>query len=94
MTDSNQAAMVFSNLGQRKIQADFAGGKLTSDAGAALLREVDRHIGLIDALADCITDPRQTGKTTLVRQVLEGTNSNPQGDCSKRNTILAQRLFY
>ena len=64
MTDSNQAALVFSNLGRKKIQADFAGGKLTSDAGAALLREVDRRIGLIDALAECIVDPRQAAKIT------------------------------
>ena len=58
MTDSNRVALVFSDLGRKKIEADFAGGKLTSDAGAALLREVDRRIGLIDTLADCITDPR------------------------------------
>ncbi len=64
MTDCNQLALVFSNLGRKKIQADFAGGKLTSDAGAALLREVDRRIGLIDALADCIVDPRQPSKIT------------------------------
>ena len=64
MTDSNQLALVFSNLGRKKIQADFAGGKLTSDAGVALLREVDRRIGLIEALADCITDPRQPAKIT------------------------------
>ncbi len=64
MTDSKQAALLFSNLGRRKIEADFSGGKLTSDAGAALLREVDRRIGLIDALADCIADPRQPAKIT------------------------------
>ena len=64
MTDSNRAVLVFSNLGRRKIQADFQGGELTSDAGAALLREVDRRIGLIDALADCISDPRQPAKIT------------------------------
>jgi hypothetical protein len=58
MTDCNRFALVFSDLGRKKIEADFAGGKLTSDAGAALLREVDRRIGLIDTLADCITDPR------------------------------------
>jgi len=64
MTDSNRVALVFSNLGRKKIQADFTGGKLTSDAGAALLREVDRRIGLIDALAECIVDPRQPAKIT------------------------------
>ena len=36
MIDSNQAALLFSNLGRRRIQADFAAGKLTSDAGAGL----------------------------------------------------------
>ena len=46
MTDSNQLALVFSNIGRKKIQADFAGGKLTSDAGAALLREAGHHINI------------------------------------------------
>lgn len=34
MTDSNRLALMFSNLGGRRIQADFGGGKVTSDAGA------------------------------------------------------------
>ena len=64
MTDCNRLPLVFSSLGRKKIQADFAGGKITSDAGAALLREVDKRIGLIDALVDCIADPRQPTKIT------------------------------
>ena len=40
-------------------------GKLTSDASPVLLREVDRRIGLIDALAACIADPCQPGKLRL-----------------------------
>ena len=64
MTDSNQLVLMFSDVGRKRIQADFAGGKLTSDAGAVLLREVDRRIGLIDALADCIADARQAVKIT------------------------------
>jgi len=64
MTECNGLPLVFSSLGRKKIQADFAGGKLTSDAGAALLREVDKRIGLIDALVDCIADPRQPAKIT------------------------------
>ena len=43
MTECNGLPLVFSSLGRKKIQADFQGGKLTSDAGAALLREVDRR---------------------------------------------------
>jgi len=64
MTDCNGLHLEFSSLGSRKIQADFSGGKLTSDAGAALLREVDRRIGLIDAMADCIGDRRDPAKIT------------------------------
>jgi hypothetical protein len=38
--------------------ADFDGGDLTSDGGLPLLREVDKKIGLIDALDAAICDPR------------------------------------
>jgi len=57
-TDCNAKPIVFSSLGRRQVQADFAGGAITSDAGALLLREVDRKLGLIDALCDVIPDPR------------------------------------
>ena len=58
MTDCNTARMLFSNLGRRAIQANFDGGWLTSDAGALLLRQVDRGIGLIDSINRVIPDPR------------------------------------
>jgi len=58
MTDCNTPSLLFSSLGSRKIHADFNGGRLTSDAGAVLLREVDKRIGLIDALHRGIPDPR------------------------------------
>lgn len=57
------------------MQADFAGGTLTSDAGGLLLREVDRRCGLIDALAGCLTDPRDPSRishdlrTLLVQRI-------------------------
>ena len=58
MTNCNTQPLLFSNLKNKKIQADFNGGSLTSDAGALLLREVDKRIGLIDAVNRCIPDPR------------------------------------
>jgi len=58
MTDCNTQPLLFSNLKNKKIQADFNGGSLTSDAGALLVREVDKHLGLIDAINRCIPDPR------------------------------------
>jgi len=58
MTECNGLPLLFSSLGRKKIVADFNGGDLTSDGGLPLLREVDRKIGLIDALDDAIVDPR------------------------------------
>jgi hypothetical protein len=49
---------VFASLERKKLVADFAGGDLTSDGGLPLLREVDRKLGLIDALNAAIGDPR------------------------------------
>ncbi len=64
MTDCITQPLLFASLGRRKVEADFNGGHLTSDAGMLLLREVDRRIGLIDALTDCIADPREASKIT------------------------------
>jgi hypothetical protein len=58
MTDCNPDALRFSTSGPRAVVADFRGGRLTTDAGALLLREVERRIGLFDALDDAIPDPR------------------------------------
>jgi len=58
MTDCNKQTIQFSSLKNKKISADFNGGTLTSDAGVLLLREVDKHIGLIDAIDKCIPDRR------------------------------------
>jgi len=62
VTDCNRQAVLFSSLGRQEIRADFAGGTLTSDAGGLLLREVDRQLGLVEALSDCLTDPRDPAR--------------------------------
>ena len=58
MTKCNTKRIDFTPQRRRQVVADFLGGRLTTDAGALLLREVDRQIGLIDAIDDCIPDPR------------------------------------
>ena len=62
MTQCTGKRLVFSRLKRQQIVADFDGGRLTSDAGTLLLREVDRRIGLTSALAECIADPRDPAK--------------------------------
>jgi hypothetical protein len=59
MTDCNRDTFAFSRLGSQAVTADFRGGRLTTDAGALLLREVERHLGLFSALDVAIPDPRQ-----------------------------------
>lgn len=58
MTECTTKPMGFTRLGRRQVVADFLGGRLTSDAGALLLREVDRRLGLLDAINGRIPDPR------------------------------------
>jgi len=73
MTECNCKPIEFSSLGRRHVVADFSGGAITSDAGALLLREVDRKLGLIDRLDAVIPDPRHPGlithqQATMLRQ--------------------------
>jgi hypothetical protein len=58
MTDCNRESLPFSSLGPKAVVADFRGGRLTTDAGGLLLREVADRIGLFDALNAAIPDPR------------------------------------
>ena len=50
MTECSSESMSFSNVSRREVVADFLGGRLTSDAGGLLLKEVDRRTGLLDAM--------------------------------------------
>ena len=77
MTDCTTEPLLFASLKRQKIQADFRGGRLTSDGGALLLREMDRTLGLIDAINACIVDPRNPffiahSQRTLVAQRVFG----------------------
>ena len=68
MTECKSKSLAFTASQRRQIVADFDGGRLTTDAGVLLLREVDRQIGLIDAINDCIPDPRDPRYTIHVQR--------------------------
>ena len=50
--------MEFQGLGSRKVVADFSGGRVTSDGGGLLLREVEQGAGILRRFAECFTDYR------------------------------------
>ena len=73
MTKCNHETFSFSNCRKRQVKGNFAGGSISSNGGALLLREVDRRIGLTAKVARALGDRRQRGKVlhkveTMIRQ--------------------------
>jgi hypothetical protein len=62
----------FEGFDGRRVVAGFDGGRMTSDAGALLLREADRVIALIDRVAACFTDGRNPGGVVHTVRTLVG----------------------
>ncbi len=58
-TQCNAEQYEFSCIERRRVVAAFDGGRMTSDAGALLLKRTDEAIGLIDRVAGCFIDGRQ-----------------------------------
>ena len=76
-TQCNTKPLEFEPHGRRRVVADFDGGPITSDAGALLLRRVDRLLALSDQVAACFTDHRDPKRTqyslrTLIAQRIRG----------------------
>lgn len=57
-TECTPRLFEFEAVGRRSVIAGFDGGNITSNAGALLLRQVDRGLGLVDRFADCFIDRR------------------------------------
>jgi Transposase DDE domain group 1 len=70
-TECIQSRFEFAGVGSRAVVAQFNGGRITSDGGGLLLREVERRIGLLNRLADCFRDGRDAGRVQhSVREML------------------------
>ncbi|WP_419591574.1 transposase, partial [Thiolapillus sp.] len=57
-TECKPEQLEYQSLGRREVIGRFDGGRITSDGGGLLLREVDQCIGLLDRLDACFTDHR------------------------------------
>ena len=67
----------FQPLGRRQVTARFDGGRITSDGGALLLRELEEKTGLVRSFTECFVDHRdpsrvQHGLYELLAQRLYG----------------------
>ena len=77
MTEFTQESFGFPACRRRRVEARFDGGDITSDGGALLLRQADRRVGLSEAVARVLDDPRRRASCahsllSLVRQRLYG----------------------
>ena len=59
-TERNDSTRLeFGRLGRRVIEGCFDGGNMTGDGGVMLLAKLDQRLGLLDAAAGAIADPRK-----------------------------------
>jgi hypothetical protein len=75
--ESGISKIEFGHLGRRVVEGRFDGGSMTSDAGVMLLGATDRKLGLMQAAARCIADPRSPllithGIVDMLRQRVYG----------------------
>jgi hypothetical protein len=59
MTECTTTPDLFPACKSRKIEVDFEGGDITSDAGSLLIRQIDRKLGLTRDLNKVLDDPRR-----------------------------------
>jgi hypothetical protein len=76
-TQCIQEQMVFQQLGRREVIGRFDGGRISSDAGGLLLREVERCFGILKRFSACFRDYRDPQRTehsieTLISQRVYG----------------------
>ena len=64
MVDPTLPLPGLSPVSGKTIAARFDGGRLSSDGGLLVLREVERRLGIADRLAACIKDPRNPNLIT------------------------------
>jgi hypothetical protein len=57
-TECNQETFGFTAHFSRRVEAGLCGGRVSTDGGALLLREVERRVNLVGRLGECFTDGR------------------------------------
>ena len=63
---------IFESFGGRRVEGNFEGGKITSDAGGLLLSEVESRFEILKQFAACFTDYRNPLLTEHMLEELLG----------------------
>ncbi len=76
-SNSTTQTVLFPEIFSKPVIAKLDQKDSSSDGGGVLLQAADERLGLSEALAECLRDPRQAGKVThspleLVRQRVFG----------------------
>ena len=97
MTENTKQTMLFKEFFGKKVEVDFNGGELSSDAGLLFLRETESEIGIINRAANTIADKRHPGyvKHQIVEllkqrvfQIAAGYEDANDSDTLKHDPIL------
>jgi len=76
-TECTAGQLEFHDLGRRVVVGQFDGGRISSDSGGLLLREVEQRTHILKRLAGCFTDHRNTDQIehslgSLIKQRVMG----------------------
>jgi hypothetical protein len=81
----------------KKVIIDYQGGNITSDVGTLILSDIERWIGIVRKLTDCITDTRRAYsiKHPLYHQILQRVLQISCGyeDVNDSNTLRKDPAF-
>ena len=92
----DQDQLLVDSIDHKPVLLDFEAGRLCSDAGVLLLRQIDQHQGLIQALASVLRDKRDPKRThhsmtDLMRQrifqIAAGDEDQDDSDHLRRDPI-------
>ena len=64
MKDTTAHSVIFEDLFDKPLKAEFDQPDCSSDGGAILLKACDQNLGLMDAISNCLRDDRQQGKVS------------------------------
>ena len=76
-TQCNETKLIFHDLDSHEVVGRFDGGEITSDAGAVLLREVEKRTRVLGRISECFADHRDPERIehtveSLVKQRVMG----------------------